>query len=636
MDEQQRKTASHQIGKSIRDDYLSYIDGILRDMETAERTGNTREITRLRKILSGKSNSSRIMPSKDLNGSPISSQQQLLESWNEFLTIKFETPETDIGRAREHTVSPNDHLSNDELEECLKSLKNDKAPGHDGIPIEGYQHSPTARVELFRIVHIMWDTEDIPPELIKGLFIMLFKKGERNDFGNYRAICLLCHAYKLLSAILARRLHKQLEHILPDSQAGFRQARGTRDNVCILKWAIQMVLKESKDAVITFIDYKAAFDTESQTFLDEALGHAGVSTKIRRIIQSIFNAATGCVQFRNPNGSSNTSEAFNISRGVLQGDIFSPVAFIVGLWRIFTLHDQPNAGITLGDAPYEVTISKLEYADDAGLLDVNTDQASVRLTAISTGSKEDAAMIISIPKTKAMHIHHAIKVSETTEEEVKALQFKHKCPDCPKDFPTSKGMKIHHSLWCDGGKTVRSRKGSLADKAVQHEKRKAAENERDHVMIGADTIDNVYAFTYLGSHLQCDGEDTADIKHRMAIAQSAFSSLNPLWKDHRLPLTMKLKLYKSAVCSTLTHACEAWNLTDAVSRKINGFNSRCLHVITRKPYRETATKTEFNLLQTVRLRRLRFLGHILHMNDSRIVKRTLLAFTNGGTANRRD
>ena len=93
---------------------------------------------------------------------------------------------------------------------------------------------------------------------------MLYKKGCRDDFGNYRAICLLCHAYKILSAVLARRLHLQLADILPDSQAGFRPARGTRDNVCILKWTVNMILREDKEAVITFIDYKAAFDTESQ------------------------------------------------------------------------------------------------------------------------------------------------------------------------------------------------------------------------------------------------------------------------------------------------------------------------------------------------------------------------------------
>ena len=163
-----------------------------------------------------------------------------------------------------------------------------------------------------------------------------------------------------------------------------------------------MILRERRTSVITFIDYKAAFDTESQLFLDEALSTAGVSVKVRRVIQAVFQAASGCVRI-----GSETSEEFNISRGVLQGDIFSPVAFIAGLWRIFATHDSPNAGITLGSDPHSVHVSSLEYADDAGLVDEDTSIASARISSIAKGSREDAAMVISIPKTKTMHVHNS-------------------------------------------------------------------------------------------------------------------------------------------------------------------------------------------------------------------------------------
>ena len=89
---------------------------------------------------------------------------------------------------------------------------------------------------------------------------------------------------------------RALEAILLDSQAGFRPARGTRDNVAILKWTISMLLRESREAVVTFIDYTAAFDTESQLFLDVALSRPAVSCKLRRIVQAIFAAASGCVR----------------------------------------------------------------------------------------------------------------------------------------------------------------------------------------------------------------------------------------------------------------------------------------------------------------------------------------------------
>ena len=529
---------------------------------------------------------------------------------------------SDSNQHSEATVPSEDILLDSELEIALKSLKTGKAPGKDSIPIEAYKFSQTSKDELFRICHLIWNSEIVPTEMVVGIFIMLYKKNCRNDFGNYRAICLLCHAYKLLSAVIARRLHSQLAAILPESQAGFRPARGTRDNVCILKWTISMILRENQEALITFIDYKAAFDTESQKFLDNALSSANVSTKVRRIIQSIFRAASGCVRIGN-----NTSKTFNISRGVLQGDIFSPVAFIAGLWKIFAAHDTlDDAGVTIGESPNRVRIRALEYADDAGFADNNAEVATKRLTAVSRGSREDASMIISVPKTKAMHIHKTTAVSETTENEVVDLNLPFKCPECKRSFPTKRGMNIHLKRWCDGTESNRSRKGSLADKAVQLSKRKIAEQARPHVQIEGEQIDNVHSFVYLGSKTQCDGDSMADVKHRMVIAQSAFSDLYKLWEDCRLPLSMKLKMYSTAVCSTFTHACESWDFTEAVRKTVNGFNSRCLNVITKEGYRVTATTPKFNLVLAIRKRRIRYLGHILRMDEDRLVRRTLLAY----------
>ena len=99
---------------------------------------------------------------------------------------------------------------------------------------------------------------------------------------------------------------------------------------------------------------------------------------------------------------------------------------------------------------------------------------------------------------------------------------------------------------------------------------------------------------------------------------------------------MKLPAYQLAVCSTLTHASEAWMLTEPVMRTMNGFNSRCLHVITGQDYRVTATAPEYDLLLAIRQRRLRYLGHILRMPESRVVRRALVALTKGGTIYHKD
>ena len=72
-------------------------------------------------------------------------------------------------------------------------------------------------------------------------------------------------------------------------------------------------------------------------------------------------------------------------------------------------------------------------------------------------------------------------------------------------------------------------------------KRRAAEATLGKVQIENNVLDNVYSLEYFGSRLQCDGDDKADVRHRMDIAQATFASVSHLWMDHRLSRNMKLK-----------------------------------------------------------------------------------------------
>ena len=236
------------------------------------------------------------------------------------------------------------------------------------------------------------------------------------------------------------------------------------------------------------------------------------------------------------------------------------------------------------------------------------------------------ASLFEKSKTSAKDTWSAIKMIMTTEADVAKLNLVHRCESCTREFTKLRGLKMHMARWCDGGRTQRSRVGSLTDKAVKSSKRRAAEASLDKVAIGSDPpLENVPHFQYLGSRLQGDGSDEADVGHRLEIAQSAFSTLSHLWADHRLSRTTKLRLYRVCVCSSLTHCCEAWTLNRAVTRTINGFNSRCLHVLTGEHYRETAIAPAYDLVLAVRRRRLRYLGHVLRMPAERMVRRALLA-----------
>ena len=116
-----------------------------------------------------------------------------------------------------------------------------------------------------------------------------------------------------------------------------------------------------------------------------------------------------------------------------------------------------------------------------------------------------------------------------------------------------------------------------------------------------------------------------DMRHRMAIASERSRGLNHLWRDNRIPRSLKIRLYAASVCSTLTHGSEARILTQRALATLNGFNFCQLHRITGRSYREEATKPSYDLLTAVRTRRHHWLGYILRMPADRLVRRVVLA-----------
>ena len=65
----------------------------------------------------------------------------------------------------------------------------------------------------------------------RSVFIPTPKKGNANGCSNYHTIALISHASKIMLKILQARLQQYVNQELPEEQAGFRKARGTRDQI---------------------------------------------------------------------------------------------------------------------------------------------------------------------------------------------------------------------------------------------------------------------------------------------------------------------------------------------------------------------------------------------------------------------
>ena len=59
--------------------------------------------------------------------------------------------------------------------------------------------------------------------------------------------------------ILQARLQQYVNRELPDVQAGFREGRGTRDQIANIRWIMEKTREFQKNIYFCFIDYAKAF-----------------------------------------------------------------------------------------------------------------------------------------------------------------------------------------------------------------------------------------------------------------------------------------------------------------------------------------------------------------------------------------
>ena len=257
-------------------------------------------------------------------------------------------------------------------------LKKVKACGPDGIPSEVFLNCESAARELYNLLKLIWDREYVPPELVRAAFIMIFKnKDSPDDCSKYRCIGLLPHTYKLLSLVMLERVMSECKQYLSDWQAGFRPERGCRDNILLLRVLFDQIIKDNSKLYVTYIDYSAAFDSISYKFLDASLAKAGASRKTRSMFRAIYATAEGTARVRGLQGNKIYSDVFKVRRGVIQGDIISPIFFILAMEQIFRTYDRSPTGVSVGNY---LQIGVLGYADDAALVSLSPELMSERLT----------------------------------------------------------------------------------------------------------------------------------------------------------------------------------------------------------------------------------------------------------------
>ena len=309
---------------------------------------------------------------------------------------------------------------------------------------------------------------------------------------------------------------------------------------------------------ITFIDFKKAFDSINRNVMFAVLRHYGIPEVIVNAISVLYNNSKSAVMV-----DGNISDPFQVTTGVLQGDVLAPFLFIILIdYLMMKATEDTDSGVVTHPRqsrrhPAKI-LNDLDFADDIALLESSIPSAQSQLTSTAAAA-EQLGLIISVPKTEYMTIN------------------------------------------C---------------------------NPQPPLQVYGQPIKHVSNFKYLGSMM---ASGISDQTRRRALAWVAFWKLEKIWRSPSISISTKIKLFNTTCVTVLLYGCESWVISSNMENKINAFATSCYRIMlnikrldcvsNERIYHLTNTQP---LINTVRQRQLRFLGHILRMPEEEPCRRYAL------------
>ena len=288
----------------------------------------------------------------------------------------------------------------------------------DGITNEQLKYGESALVhQLEHLFTKVWEDEVIPEDWLKGVIVIIGKKGDTSYCDNNRGITLRAMVSKLLQMVILKRLDAGMEQLLRENQCGFRRNRSCVDQIYTLRTIIHNCLEYNISLCINFVDFKAAFDSIRRDFIWTSMRHYGLPEKYIRIFQAFFNGTMSAVRV---NGE--LTDWFSVNSGTGQGDIQGPPLFNFCLNFAAFMAETNKAsshGVVLHKTSKgvdEKVVLDTDYADDMAIMD-NSKDGLQESTDLLAHYSSYAGLKINAKKTKCMAVSKCASQHPYIEED---------------------------------------------------------------------------------------------------------------------------------------------------------------------------------------------------------------------------
>ena len=496
---------------------------------------------------------------------------RVLERWKEYFEELLNVGETmrEVEDSREMDVEiveggrgEREGIEMGEIEKALCKVKKGKAPGMDGIQIEMIKGMGMEVKEwLLRLFNVCWKKGKVPQEWQVVCLVPIYKgKGDRTECGSYRGISLMSVVGKLYGRIIEERCRRKTENLIGEEQGGFRKGRGCMDQIFTFKSLSEKFVEMKREMYVCFMDLEKAYDRVDRENLFSVLYKRGVRGGLLNAVKAFYKNSMAGVRMGHKVG-----DLFEVKGGLRQGCVMSPWLFNLYLDDVIKGMNREGRGVRINYRGEKEEVSVLLFADD-GVLMAETEQ----------------------------------KLGELVE------QFRRECEQ--------KGLRVNVN------KTKVMRVGERGEGGIGGE----------NVRIGGERVERERKFRYLGVDLMEDGCMDGEIEHRLAEGNKVLGGLREIFKKG-VSKAVKMRLYESVLIPTLTYGCEAWVVSAKVKKKIEVLEMRVLREIVgvrrvdriRNARVRNMCESGVSLMGLVEKRILRWFGHLIRMNEERLVKRVM-------------
>lgn len=166
-----------------------------------------------------------------------------------------------------------------------------------------------------------------------------------------------------------------------------------------------------------------------------------------------------------------------------------------------------------------------------------------------------------------------------------------------------------------------------------------------HVTVAGYSFEVVKDFVYLGSSMTSTNNISVEIQRRITLANRCYFGLSRQLSSRALSRRTKLRLYTSLILPVLLYGSEAWTLAAADEKNLGTFERKILRRIfgplcVDGGYRRRMNHElyelfgDIDIVRRVKLQRLRWLGHVVRMDEQAPARRVFESVPNGGARRR--